>query len=336
MKPPTVWHIGGDDIRMRIPLLLTLRERGFHVGAAGSEDTDEFLTHGIPYWRYPLNRGINPLSDLRSWIGLYALFKEHAPDIIHAFDTKPIMFCPLIAKAAGIRGRVRTVTGMGYLFSSRSLLAFGLRPIYRVLQRWAGYATAITIFQNPDDREYFVRHNMVQRGREIVILGSGIDIERFIGQVPSNEVLAQMRHRLGLDGQIVVTMVARLVKTKGVAEYIKAAGIVRQQRSDVVFLLVGPIVSEGRQAVSLKTLDSAGERVRYLGERRDVAALLALTDVFVLPSYYREGVPRALIEAGAIGLPLVTTDMAGCKEVVRDGWNGLIVPPRNVTYLSQA
>jgi glycosyltransferase involved in cell wall biosynthesis len=333
---PTIWHIGGEDIRLRIPLLLELRDRGFNVGAVGSEEGNAFFEHNIPYFRYSLERGINPLADIQSRSQLFQLFSQHQPDIVHAFDTKPALIAPIVAKKVGVPGRVRTITGMGYVFSSSSPLALTLRPVYRHLQRQASAATGITVFQNPDDREYFHNHKMVEAGQDDLVLGSGINIEDLIKRRPTSEKLAKLRQELRLEGQLVVTMIARLVVTKGVKEYLQAASLVCQQMENVKFLLVGPLLSEGKQAVSIKEIEEKADVVSYLGSRNDIPALLSLSDVFVLPSYYREGVPRVLLEAGAMELPLITTNMPGCKEVVRDGWNGLLIPPQNAPALATA
>ncbi|MFQ4145387.1 glycosyltransferase family 4 protein [Chlorogloeopsis sp. ULAP02] len=338
MKNPrskTVWHVGGEDIRLRIPLLLALRERGFNVGAVGSEDGIDFATHDIPYFRYTLKREINPVADLHTRSQLFHLFTKYKPDIVHGFDTKPAIIAPVVAMKSKVPGIVRTVTGMGYIFSSNSPLALALRPIYCYLQGKAS-ATGITVFQNPDDRQYFHEHGMVQNGGDDLVLGSGIDVEQFTKNRPKPEVLANLRQELGLEGQLVVTMIARLVVAKGVREYLDAASIVRGLVKNVKFLLIGSLSSEGQQAVPIQEIQQKADDVCYLGSRNDIPALLSLSDIFVLPSYYREGVPRVLLEAGAMKLPLITTDMPGCKEVVRDGWNGLLIPPGNAKVLATA
>ncbi len=332
----TIWHVGGEDVRFRIPLLLALRDRGFDVGAVGSESVTAFADAQIPYYRYTLARGIDPLADLRTRREFSQLCRQHQPDLIHGFDTKPAMFAPIAARQAGIRGRVRTITGMGYVFSETSTLTLTLRPIYRSLQRQASAATSITIFQNSDDREYFQQHKMVQADRSELVLGSGIDFEQLLTKIPAADNLIQTRQELGLDGKLVVTMIARLVVTKGVVEFLKAARSVCQAMPNVVFLLIGPLASEGKQAISIEEIDSYVDCVRYLGARSDIPTLLSLTDVFVLPTYYREGVPRVLLEAGAMALPMVTTDMPGCRDVVRDDWNGYLVTPRDATSLATA
>ncbi len=131
-------------------------------------------------------------------------------------------------------------------------------------------------------------------------------------------------------------MVSRLVNHKGVLEFLKAARRVRQQFPECRFLLIGPKAGEGRQAVPHKTIELYSDCVDWVGPRSDVPAILAFSDIFVLPSYYREGVPRVLLEAGGLGLPLATTDMPGCRDVVKNEVTGLLVKPRNVESLSKA
>ena len=327
-----VWLIGSTDLRFRLPLLHALRDRGFTVGGLGSESETAFAGSEIPYWRFSLNRWVNPWADVQSRRQLRDLFRAHRPDIVHAFDTKPAILAPLAARDAAVPGRVITITGLGYLFSSRSPVALSLRPVWRFLQRRAASATGITIFQNTDDRAYFRRHRLVQPGGDALVLGSGIDFAR---PKADDAAVERLSHELGLAGRPVVTMVSRLVRQKGVADYLAAAAVVRRTVPDAVFLLIGPTASEGRSAVPLREVERATD-VRYLGPRNDVPTLLALSDIFVLPTYYREGIPRVLLEAGALGLPLITTNTPGCKEVVRDGWNGLLVPPRDPERLAAA
>jgi glycosyltransferase involved in cell wall biosynthesis len=331
-----LWFIDGQDIRLRLPLLLELRARGFDVAAVGAEEVETFAQHEIPYFKYGLKWDLSPLADLRGMSQLYRLFRRHRPDLIHAFHTKPGVYAPLAAKKAGIKGIVRTVTGLGHLFSSRSPLAVALRPLYRRLQRLASEASSVTVFQNEEDREFFLTNGMVRPGRETLIRSSGVDLRRLKESAPSPAEIARLRNDLGLNGHLVVTMVSRLLRHKGVGEFLQAGRLVRASRPDVVFLLVGPAHENEWKGVPLSQIRESADAVRYLGRRDDIPALLALSDVFVLPSYYREGVPRVLLEAGAMGLPLITTDMPGCRDVVKDGWNGLLVPPRDGATLSRA
>ncbi len=336
MKRITVWHIGGEDVRLRIPLLEVLRRHGFAIGAVGSEPGQQFADAGIPYWSYPLRRGPSPLSDLTSWRHLHRLFRTHRPDIVHAFDTKPTYLVPSAGRRAGIPARVCTITGLGYLFSSSSLFARSLRPAYHYLQRRACQASSVTIFQNEDDRKYFLDRQMVEPGRDRLVRGSGVDCEELMKGLPDDGAMARLREELGLDGRRVVTMISRLVVQKGVRVFVDAAAEIRNRDRDVAFLLVGPYSAEARGAISPQEALGGRLDVRYLGARSDIAAILAVSDMCVLPSYYREGVPRVLLEAGAMGLPLIATDMPGCCDVVTDGWNGLLIPPRDASHLVSA
>ncbi len=335
IDPRKVWLVGGGDIRLRLPLLRGLQEEGYTVGAVGSEDGEAFRGSGVPYWNYILTDGFRPRADRESFRQLCRLFSEHRPDIVHAFDTKPGILAPMAARKAGVAGRVCTITGMGYLFSSGSPRAWLLRPVYRHLRRLAGKDCGATVFQNSEDRDYYREKRLVAEGRDWLVRGSGIDVEAFRRSRPADEELAPIRKELDLDGKLVVLMVSRLVAQKGVLEYLEAARRVGRERSDMVFLLGGPAPAGiGRRILS--ELSSGSSLVRYLGERDDVPALLAVSDIFVLPSYYREGVPRVLLEAGAMGLPLIATDEPGCRDVVKEGWNGHLIPSRDVPALVKA
>ncbi len=332
---PTVWHVGGDDVHKRIPLLQALQDRGFRVGAAGSEDGGVFRQHDIPYYRYTLQRKLTPLADLRSCREFSSLLKRRAPDIVHGFDPKPAIAVPLLGRNAGIRARVRTITGLGFVFASDTAVALTLRPVYRNLQKWAS-AASYTVFQNRDDRDYFLQNGMVERGREEIVLSSGVDVERLRAEAPGRKALTDLREQLGTDGKKVVTMISRIDENKGIREFAEAAEIVAGQRTDTVFLLIGPFASEGEAAA--RFVDQLPDRygsVLYLGPRPDIPALLSLSDLCVLPSY-REGLPRVLVEAGAMQVPCVTTDVPGCRDVVRDGWNGRLVPSRDAPALAAA
>lgn len=332
---PTVWHVGGDDVHKRIPLLHALRKRGFNVGAVGSEDGSAFEGQDIPYYHYTLQRKLTPFSDIQSCRELSALFKDHKPDVVHGFDPKPAIAVPLLARSAGVPARVRTITGLGFVMTSESVKARALRPIYRQLQRWASGAS-YTIFQNSDDREYFFANDLVEDGREEIVLGSGVDVEQIRSERPAPEKLAEMKQELGLDGQFVVTMISRIDENKGIHEFVEAADLVHQHMNNVTFLLVGPYASEGEEAARfVEDILTRPQTVRYLGPRKDIPALLALSDVCVLPSY-REGLPRVLVEAAAIEVPMVTTDVPGCRDVVQDNLSGHLVPPKDSKALAYA
>jgi glycosyltransferase involved in cell wall biosynthesis len=334
-RKSSIMFVGGEDIRMRIAFLKKLEKAGFQVAAIGSEDQAIFEKNQIPYFSYNLIRWINPLADLRSFLQLVTIFKQHKPDVIHAFDTKPALIAPVAARYAGITVRVRTITGMGYVFSSDALLAKILKPIYRISQRFASASCAATIFQNTDDFNYFLENKMAKKNTMIIVKGSGIDIVEYDKKLASLQLQMGLKDSLGLKRKYTVLMVARLVKDKGVIEFLEASRQIRNTRDDIDFVLVGPLASEGKQGISKSNLDEYSDDIHYLGKRSDIPELMQLCDCFVLPSYYREGVPRVLLEAGWQGKPIVTTDMPGCREIVKDGWNGWLIPPRNASALAQ-
>jgi glycosyltransferase involved in cell wall biosynthesis len=335
-EAPLIWHLGGDDVRMRNPLLKALESKGLRVGAVGSGDGEAFLQSGITYFHYELNRWLSPMDDWNSVRQLAQLIKQHQPDVLHAFDTKPGILGALAARRAESECFIRTITGMGYVYSPGSPLAMVLRPVYKAAQRVASKFSQLTIFQNKEDRDYFIRHGLAHHSKIALVHSSGIDTQALKMQVAAPEQLLSLRHQLGLIDKTVVTLVTRLIRTKGVREYLECARAVKVHCPNVAFLLVGPISSEGYQSIRPKELAEYQDDVLYLGPRDDVPTILGISDVFVLPSYYREGVPRVLLEAGAMGLPLIATDMPGCRDVVKHGTNGLLVPPRDAKALAAA
>jgi len=323
---PHLLYIGGEDHNLRIPAMLALRDHGIRVTAAGTGDAAPFVRAGIDYRRYCFERFINPLADWAAIKTVARLLLDVRPDIAQSFDTKPSLLLPLAAR--GIREVlvIRTITGRAWLYSSRSPLALALRPVYRTLHRLAAPSTAATVFQNHDDLAYFERHRMVGRGA-IRVIPEAVDIDGFERALTLGPSPAPLRDELGLGTSEVVITVARMTRQK-VSTLLKAAALVHQARPGVRFLLVGPRESEGPLAITQGEIDRHAPYVMAIGPRSDIPALLRLADVFAFPTEYREGLPRALLEAALAGLPIVTTSIPGCRDVIRDGWNGFLVPPR--------
>ena len=326
--------IGGEDHALRIPFMLALRAHGFNVTAAGSGDAAPFAQAGLPHYPFRFGRFANPLADWAAAETLSRLLTDLRPDIAHSFDTKPNLLLPWAARNARCVRVVRTINGMGWVYSSRSPAAWALRPVYRTLHRVAARATAATVFQNGEDFAFFKHHHMVGVDRGRLIRGSGIDIAAFEQALAAGSSPAELRAALALDASEVVVTVTRLTRQKGVPTLLEAAAQVHKERPGVRFLLVGPRQSEGPFAVAQSEIDRHAPYVMSLGRRSDVPALLGIADVFAFPTEYREGVPRALLEAALAGLPIVATAMPGCTDVVRDGWSGVIVPPRSPRLLA--
>jgi glycosyltransferase involved in cell wall biosynthesis len=289
----------------------------------------------VAYHSYAMSRRANPGQDLRTFWQLVRILRDVRPDLVHTFDTKPSVWGRIAARLAGVPVVVGTLPGLGSLYTTgwgdwKTRL---IRAVYQPLQTVACHLSDLTIFQNEEDVAEFGRRRVVPRGRAAVIPGSGVRTKVFqpvIGEQPA------IRAELGLaTDTVVVTMVSRIMRSKGVLEYATAAREVRRAQPGVECLLVGPIDSDSLDALTAPELEDVQRSVRWLGRRSDVRRILAATDVFVLPSYYREGIPRVLLEAAAMGLPLVAADSPGSKDVVQDGVNGYLVPPQDSAMLAR-
>jgi glycosyltransferase involved in cell wall biosynthesis len=329
LDAPLVWQVGGEDVDARISFLRVLAQEGFRVGALGSGGARAFESAGIQFCAYPLERSVDPLADARSVATLTKHFRAGRPDIVHAFDTKPAIYAMIAAGLAKVPVRMRTVTGLGYLFSENDLRTRMLRAAYLVLHRLARRHVSWTVFQNCEDRDYFLAAGLSATHRVSVIRSSGIDPVAIAERTGTAAEIVALRRDLGLENRRIVLMASRLVVQKGVREFLDAARAIAATYKDVQFLLAGPMTGEGREAIPAAEVESAAHVVRALGRRSDLIRLMQMVDLFVLPSYYREGVPRVLLEAALVGCPLVTCDMPGCRDVVQDGVTGWLVPPRD-------
>jgi glycosyltransferase involved in cell wall biosynthesis len=325
---PHLLYVGGEDHALRIPFMLAIANRGFRVTAAGTGDPAPFVQAGIDYRPFNFDRFVNPLADWRAMKAIAAILADVRADIVQSFDTKPNLLVPLAARYRPNGAVIRTINGLGWTYSSRSPLALTLAPVYRALHRAAAKTTDVTVFQNRDDKIFFERHGLLGRGAARLVPGSGVDVERFEQAAARGPSPSALRGALGLDACEIVVTVTRLTRQKGISTLLRAAALVHEVRPGVRFLLVGPRQTEGPFAVSQDEIDRHKPYVLALGQRSDIPSLLGISDVFAFPTEYREGVPRALLEAGLAGLPIVTTTMPGCCDVVRDGWTGLLVPPR--------
>ncbi len=299
------------------------------VAAAPGESPEVDLTlksWGVRRVRIRMDRtGIDPISDLRLLIDLRRLLQKEQPDVLIAYTIKPVVYGMLAARFSGVSRRVAMITGLGFAFNSATRLRQKLAQMAaRALYRAAMACANVVVFQNPDDESEFRNLQMLGNGLRVLrTAGSGVNLERFTAQ------------RLP-DGPLRFLMIARLLKEKGVREYMRAAALVHQTRPEVEFHLVGPFDTHP-SAASRKEVEAsvaAGDIV-YHGAVVDVRTHLADCHVFVLPSY-REGTPRSVLEAMAVGRPIITTDAPGCRETVIPGENGLLVPPGQSEALSEA
>ena len=319
----TDWYL----YNFRLPLAERLRERGDEVilvsppGPYGIKLRSlGFTWHEFDFAR----KGTNPFAELQTLNRLIALYKTIAPDLVNHFTIKCVLYGGMAARRLDIPN-VSAVTGMGHVFTTHTIKNFILRPFISAAYRYALKRSQV-IFQNPDDQEAFLSLKLVAGRQAHLIRGSGVNITRF---TPTMSRLVT-----GLN----VLFVGRLLREKGVAEFVEAASIVRASRPDVHFQIAGEIDAGNPSSfddLQIQSWASQGNVV-FLGQCSEMPVLLGSSAICVLPSYYGEGVPRSLIEAAATGLPLVTTNMPGCREICRDGVNGILIPPRDASALAAA
>jgi glycosyltransferase involved in cell wall biosynthesis len=274
-------------------------------------------------------RSLNPFRELMLIRDLTRRFKTERPDIIHGFTIKCAVYGSIAARIARVPACVNAVAGLGYVFTSDDAKARLLRPVVSAIMRLAlnGKRSRL-ILQNPDDHALFLEAALVNPERVMVIPGSGVDCARFAPRSGSTSMAS---------GPFKVVLPARLLWDKGIAEYVQAARTLHSEGRNVHFLLAG-VPDEGNPAsvprAAVQEWSKTGV-VECLGHVDDMPSLFASVHAVVLPSY-REGLPKGLIEAAACGLPLIATDVPGCREVVEHGVNGLLVPPKDGAALASA
>ena len=344
-----IWHIerggparrvlivGGDDVHKRIDLMQALASR-FRFAAAGSDvrRADAFAEAGFPFIYYPMDRGSNPLNDARSYLFLRRVMRRLQPDLVHAFATKPAVWGRLAARAAGVPVVIGTLPGLGSLYSTSDLRTRIVRACYEPLQRRACHVSDLTVFQNEKDLRQFTETGVVPSERSAIISGSGVRTDELDPRTANPSAIRGLRAELEAgEGDVVVTMMSRIIRSKGVLEFARAAQLLRDTHPAARFVLVGPDDQSSLDRLSARELEEVNDSVLWLGERGDVRSIYGATDVFVLPSLYREGVPRVLLEAASMGLPLVTTRNPGCEAVVDEGRNGFLVEPGDAQALAR-
>jgi glycosyltransferase involved in cell wall biosynthesis/peptidoglycan/xylan/chitin deacetylase (PgdA/CDA1 family) len=336
-RRPRVLVVGGADVDKRLGLVRELGERfSVTVAGPGPEHRARFEAAGFAYHDYPLTRGASPLSDLGTLTHLTRLVRRMRPDIVHAFATKPAVWARIAARLGSDAVVVGTLPGRGSLFWASGPWVRLLRGIYRTLQTVACRSSDLTIFYNESDARVFIESGVVRPAEAAIVPGSGIPTGEFDPEEVPAGARDGIREEFGVSrDDVLVTMVARAIRTKGVMEYAEAADRLTSELPGVRFLLVG--ADDPRSVDRLDRAERArvGNTTVWPGHRTDVREILAASDVFVLPSY-GEGIPRALMEAGSMGLPSVTTDVPGCRDVVEDDRNGILVPPRDAEALTEA
>ena len=282
---------------------------------------------GARYVDIPMNRrGMNPLGDLLLLARFYRIYSSERPDVVLHNTIKPVIYGSLAARYAGVGRIVNLISGLGFVFIGEGYVQRVIRPLVHILYRLALRKSHKVLFLNPDDRKYFIQHALVPEDKTEVIPGAGVDTERFpfIGSKANGKGCTFL-------------FVGRILKDKGVLEFVEAARMTKQSSPDARFQMLGKIDPDNPSHIEESVVRGwvNDGLVQYLGEVDDVRDILGRSDVVVLPSY-REGVPRSVLEAMAMGKPIITTDVPGCRETVEQGKNGLLVPPKDADALRLA
>ena len=322
----TEWYLWN----FRRSLCVSLREAGHDVLLISPDGPygPRLRVLGFRWQPLPMDRrSLNPLREALLLWTLVRLFRREKPHVVHGFTIKCAIYGSLAARLAGVPARVNAVAGMGYVFISSSMKARILRPLVRTLLKFAlGGRNARLILQNPDDAALFSQTRLVDAASIRLIPGSGVDCVRFSPDP------ARVRGE-----RVRVLLPARLLWDKGLAEYAEAARLLKKEGVLVDLLLAGEPDPGNPASVPEATVRSwvSDGLLHWLGHVEDMPTLFRSVDIVALPSY-REGLPKGLIEAAACGCALVTTDVPGCREVVTDGVDGVLVPPCDAVALAGA
>ena len=286
---------------------------------------EKLQTLGVPYLPIPLNRtGVNPLKDLHTIGWLSRKMNEIEPDVVLSYTMKPVIYGSIAARMAGVRNVFSMITGLGYVFTGDSFRQRVLAQIVIVLYKLALGFNKKIYFMNPDDLNLFRQLKIVAGGKKTVMInGSGVNVERYSFKPPQTET-------------VIFLIIARLLWDKGIGEFVSAARLLKEKYPEVRWQIVGPF-DNNPSAIHREDVAKWQEDglIEYMGATEDVRPYLEKASVYVLPSY-REGTPRSVLEAMAMGRPVITTDAPGCRETVIDGVNGFLVPVRDKVALAEA
>lgn len=304
----------------RLALAEAAARNGFNVAVVTrvSRHKDRITARGIRVIPVSLRRsGINPFQELHFIWTLYRIYRLEKPDIVHHVAMKPVLEGTVAAYMAGVPSIINAVAGLGYIFSASSpkarLLKLIIAPALKTLLR---SKRCNVIVQNNDDMNELTKRSIAINTRTTLIRGSGVDTNIFMPTVRKNDVP-------------IVLLASRMLWAKGVGEFVELARLSKQRNVAARFILAGEPDPENHDSVSSSELESWHENgdVEWWGRKDSMQDVFCLVDIVCLPTTYGEGVPKVLIEAAACGLPIVTTDVPGCREIVQHGNNGFLVPP---------
>lgn len=324
-----VVNAGWFFISHRLPIARAARDAGFEVHVATDADRKDaavLASEGIVLHNVPLERGkLSVSSDLRYLLRLAGVIRKVRPEIVHNVTVKSVLYGTIAARALKVTGIVNALSGLGYSFASESrwALAAALRIAFRSVFRCP---RVLLIVQNTDDQRLLISMGIISAEQTVLIRGSGVDLREYPFTVEP------------LNVEPLVLLPARLLRDKGIYEFAQASALLAARGCRARFAIAGRLDESNPAALSRRELDELVQRypVTWLGQVEEMPQLYRAASVVCLPTFYREGVPKALLEACASGRAIVTTDAPGCREVVEHEVNGLLIPTRNAHALADA
>lgn len=312
----------------RLQIALSAKRSGFEVHVAtgpGSSAIKQIINEGLIHHPLPLSRsGMNLISEFRALFAIYRLFRKICPHLVHLVTIKPVLYGGIAARLAGVHGVVAAVSGLGFMFVPNKLKSALISNLVGGMYRLAlAKRNLKVIFQNSEDRETLSKVAGLKHDKIVMINGSGVDLSKYL-PTPLPK------------GVPIVVMASRLLRDKGVYEFVESAKLLKSRGVMARFWLAGDMDVGNPTSVNEKELEGwrKSEIVELLGHRQDIPYVFSQANIVVLPSYYREGLPKVLIEAAACGRVVVTTDMPGCRDAIDPEVTGLLVPPRDAGALA--
>ncbi|WP_179006907.1 glycosyltransferase family 4 protein [Winogradskyella forsetii] len=322
-----VASLSASLINFRGDFIKSLVDNGYMVFAAApdhpSNIRSKLVSLGATPLQFNLNRtGLNPFKDMTSISELKGLIKDNNIDLVFPYTVKPVIYSSIAANQCNVPV-VSLITGLGYAFTGLSTKARLLQRFNETLYKLSIRKNKVIVFQNKDDHQLFLDRNIISKEQSVAFVsGSGVNLNQFSFQEKNT------------SDKVSFLLVARLIKEKGIALYMEAAKILKAKYPQAEFHLIGA-TETSPSAISENEINELHKEgiIVFHGKQRNIEEHLHKRDVFVLPSYYREGLPRTTLEACACGNPIITTDSVGCRESVKEGINGFLIEPQNLEAL---
>lgn len=330
-KSKKILFVVNDDwffISHRLPIAIKAKELGYdvHIATGSYVDESKLETYGFTHHVFSIARAkVNPFKDILTIWSLFNLYRRIHPDIVHHITIKPVLYGGIAARLAGVKNVVSAISGLGIIFIEQGIISSLKRIIVSALYRLGlGHKSSVTITQNIDDQKVIAKLTGLPSSQLRLIKGSGVDLDKFQITVLPNGTIQN------------VVLIARMLRDKGVGEFHQAARLLKDDYPNIKFILAGG-THDNPASYSEKQLNewnSEGD-IQWIGHQDDVIEIIKNSHIVVLPSY-REGLPKVLLEAAAIGRPVITTDVPGCRDAIIADQTGLLVPVKNPTALAEA